>query len=89
MLHENTQVHSITLPLLFPECPLSLGSFDCIDCNEFYVHIMMTIIILLLLLLLRPLFLISAHFQEGATYHFILFLVFPFEESPFQHQKIV
>lgn len=24
------------LPLLFPECPLSLGSFDCIDCNEFF-----------------------------------------------------
>lgn len=54
------------LPLLFPECQLSLGSFDCIDCNEFSVHTMMNImILLLLLLLLQPLFFsFSAHFER-------------------------
>lgn len=63
--NRNTQTHSITLPVLFPECPLSLGSFDCIDCNEFSVHTMMTImILLLLLLLLQPLFSLSAHLER-------------------------
>lgn len=53
------------LPLLYPECQLSLGSFDCIDCNEFYVHMMTNIIILLLLLLLlQPSVCSSAHFKR-------------------------
>lgn len=63
----HTYTHSIMLPLLFPECQLSLGSFDCIDCNEFSVHTMMNImILLLLLLLLQPLFFCTL--WEGADY---------------------
>lgn len=62
------------LPLLFPECQLSLGSFDCIDCNEFfctyndeyYDIIVITIIIAATLL--------SAHF---AREQILIFLFFP------------
>lgn len=43
-MQTHTHAHSIILPLLFPECQLSLGSFDCIDCTEFSVYMMMNII---------------------------------------------
>lgn len=50
--HMQTQhkTRSIMLPLLFPECQLSLGSFDCIDCNDFSVHTMINFIVITIII---------------------------------------
>ena len=48
--HRQTQTHTRTHFKATPavlECQLSLGSFDCIDCNESSVHTMMNIIIMI------------------------------------------
>lgn len=77
--HTHTYAHSIILSLLFPECQLSLGSFDCIDCNEFSVYMTMNIILLLLLLLLQPLFFCTL--PSGSRFYYM------FPPSHLQHQK--
>lgn len=72
--HANTlnNTHSPLRYPLFPECPLSLSSFDCIVMNFLYIRWWL-LILLLYLLFLRSLFLFSAHFQEGAYYDFLFF----------------
>lgn len=78
-MRTHTYAHSIILSLLFPECQLSLGSFDCTDCNEFSVYMTMNIILLLLLLLLQPLFFCTL--PSGSRFYYA------FSPSHLQHQK--
>lgn len=91
--HTHTCPHTCTLiilALLFPECPLSLGSFDCIDCNDFSVYMMMNIILLLLLLLLQPLFLCTL--LSGSRFDFTfspLFHIYSIRKKQMQITMII
>lgn len=84
---KHTYTQSIPLPMLFPECPLSLGSFDCIDCNEFSVHTMNINNIIVITIILAFTLSLFRTFSRGSLLWCLFF--FSLKESPFWHQKIV